>query len=1235
MEYSDVIDETAPASQVDLGSGQDIILTNKFDPLIDTSLNIHLLKSPTKATTPTTPQKLERPKSSISKPEHIESDFCVGNLITSDYECRQDNGNCLSKPKIPRAQRRKIQAAKIASTRYRVCEFSCPKDSDSQKNNSDISGSESRLLDIHNKKDREILTRLRRNLDTLKSIAEDKRTSGEHADPYKVYKEIPESVVNLYLVEDITIKPIDLAHVCLKPKFTGQLGDKIWMAHPYKNTKNHIDFQNHKQLSILPTIIDKTVCRCRRLCIRNNSHEPITLQKGTLICQAKELYYSTLPAMHPELVAEIDRYNEVNESAAEKERNESPKAKAQREYADNIKQYANESERAVIDEFKNIFIPNEDYKLDKIQMPPIQLGTKEKIVRSTPPPGRRHFSEKHDEAISTWLEVGLMNGLISRAQSDTVSPLHCVEQNGKLRIVMDSRKVNEQLSLYNYIFPKISEDIEELSSGKFKVFSQTDLTGAFNQIEVHEDSRFLLAFSVYTKKYRGVFAYNRLPFGVRSAPSIFASVLDHALEKINAGANGRFLIKSFIDDIVIGAIDREAMIDALRRLFGRLAYFNFKLSLPKSFFFTDCVAYCGIEIRPEGYCISEKRKKILREYPDFDVRSRKKNADLSHLGFFNWHRRFVQDYSQCDRKIRDTIKSYKDKSIDATEANEIIKQVTDSMKDQILKAMLITPSKDDTVILQCDASGKSWGYVCYCERGVFAYGGGSFSPTVVRSHNIFEKEAKGMSNSLSDVYKLVSQAKDLIIKNDNLSLIKIHKTNKTIVTPRIIKYMQNIAMLAQELPSNFVHLSTHENYLADVLSRLEYHDDGTIRLNSVHAHEVALSIQEAKFLSVHKAPVIDTDEKQSLLDYYRKLHKHFHWSIEKTLKSLPIYGIPVNKDLVQEAWLECPSCQKFKKAAPISKLKFRETPSGPLEELHIDHIIKKNEHRSTFGHEAALTTKCALTRYFTCFPVKDTRTRTTVQTLQNFFMSIGRKPKHIYADNAFDTVTMHDFCDRHKMEIKFRSSSLSRSVSVESTHRRLHEKIASILGSKRASQWHEAVWQAAMALNCQPSDSTGFTPYYLFFGHHPVVLGTADIPTNVEIDQHWQYDLEIAKQNSDEKRRKTSSNYKYPTFQQGQKVIIKIDNSKHAGHYEGEIVTDEGGANALIKLENRAKPIMFHKGFIRAEKYSEAWKTLQKTNRDFQKPTEKTIAEEIQPVSKRTRSKTTPVLASLNALINM
>ena len=103
-----------------------------------------------------------------------------------------------------------------------------------------------------------------------------------------------------------------------------------------------------------------------------------------------------------------------------------------------------------------------------------------------------------------------MNGLIQRQQGDTVSPLHAVEQNGKVRIVMDSRKVNEQLEMYNYIFPKISEEVEELASGKFTVFSQTDLTSAFNQIEIHEDSRFLLAFAVHTKKYRGILVTTRV-----------------------------------------------------------------------------------------------------------------------------------------------------------------------------------------------------------------------------------------------------------------------------------------------------------------------------------------------------------------------------------------------------------------------------------------------------------------------------------------------------------------------------------------------------------------------------------------------------------------------------------------------------------------------------------------------------------------------------------------------------
>ena len=203
-----------------------------------------------------------------------------------------------------------------------------------------------------------------------------------------------------------------------------------------------------------------------------------------------------------------------------------------------------------------------------------------------------------------------------------------------------------------------------------------------------------------------------------------------------------------------------------------------KLSLPKSDFFTNFITFCGIEVNRDGYCISEKRKKILREYPDFDVTCKKKNHDLRHLGFYNWHRRFVKNYSQQDREIRDTIKRYKNKELSSTEANSKIKKITDNIKKEILNSMLITPNAQDVVTMQCDASGKAWGYVLFCDRGVISYGGGSFTDTVIRSHNIFEKETAGMSHSLADCYKLLSQAGKLIIKNDNLSLITVNKTNK-------------------------------------------------------------------------------------------------------------------------------------------------------------------------------------------------------------------------------------------------------------------------------------------------------------------------------------------------------------------------------------------------------------------------------------------------------------------------
>ena len=1093
---------------------------------------------------------------------------------------------------------------------------------------------DSRKLNPANHRDFQRLQKLKRNLETLKRMS---NHTGNNA--FQIYKELPGKKIKLKTIIDLSIPKHEFTLVSLSPEYPGQLRDKLWVAHQIVDNRLSLEMQ------IVSTIIDKTVCDRKHICVYNLTDKPLCIRKGTVICEAYELLYSVLPVMDSVLIAEIEKHEP--QICQLSDQNPSPKAEKEKEFDEHIKTINNPQLRSFLMKNKSIFVPTHDYILDKIDIPPIKLGTINDEVKPTPPPARRHFSDKHDEAISTHITIGLMNGLIQRQQSPTVSPMHAVEQNGKIRVVMDSRKVNEQMEMYNYIFPKISEEVEELASGKFTCFSQTDLTSAFNQLEIHEDSRYLLAFAVHTKKYRGTFAYTRLPFGIKPAPAIFASVLDRILEGINSNANGRFLVKSFIDDIVIGAVDETAMMEALKLLFTRLICFNIKLSIVKSSFLKPSASYCGIEISKDGYAISPKRKQILKDYPDFDIRKRTKNNDLKYLGFYNWHRRFVENYSTHDREFRNVVKRYKNKEINADEANRLIKNITDTIKTKILQTMLITPTKSDIVTLHTDASGDSWGYVLSCDRGVIAYGGGSFTETTQKSHNVFEKETMAMSNSLSDTYKLVSQAKALIIKNDNLSLITINKTNKVVVTPRMIKYLTNIVVLSQQLPSQFIHLNTLENYLADILSRLEYNQDGTLKINTFSAGDAlenssiyyfnedgernffepfkTLDDHEKSLMSFHKPPSIKDKFDQQLLDYYRRLHQNFHWSIEKTIKTCKAYNIPVNKDFIEEAWLECPFCQKFKRSAPLAKLKFRENPNRPFEEIHIDHIIKKNENKSSHGYTAALTVKCALTRYVLAFPVKNVQITQVVKELQNAFMVAGRIPRKIYSDNAFDCATMHSFCEANKIEIAFRASNLSRSVSVESTHRRLHEKVESMLGKKPRTSWHEVLWKAAMSLNCQVHDVVGFSPYYLFHGHQPDYLGSTDIPANAQYNEFWIHDLKIAKGLADDYRKSQSSNYEYPKYLVGDRLAVKIENTKHSKPMFGTIISDKGGATAIIKLDGRHKPIPFHKAMLYAPKLSPEWSRLNGTQRDFSdfrpKQSDAESIDSQEPVASRLRSK--------------
>ena len=194
------IKEPAFISKEDPGNKQDTSFQNKYDIPSDKTTDKFYQNAP------------YRHSAETCKTDNQTNDFCVGDLVSQSFECRNDNASSLRTHNLPRAQRRKLRSNRLNSLRHQICEFSCSTPLNQDTTEAKLLRNKSRLLDVRDKKDREMLTRMRRNLETLKSIAEDRRATGDQADPYKIYKELPGSVVNLYLTEDITVKPIDMVH---------------------------------------------------------------------------------------------------------------------------------------------------------------------------------------------------------------------------------------------------------------------------------------------------------------------------------------------------------------------------------------------------------------------------------------------------------------------------------------------------------------------------------------------------------------------------------------------------------------------------------------------------------------------------------------------------------------------------------------------------------------------------------------------------------------------------------------------------------------------------------------------------------------------------------------------------------------------------------------------------------------------------------------------------------------
>ncbi|KAJ8018231.1 hypothetical protein HOLleu_43885 [Holothuria leucospilota] len=87
--------------------------------------------------------------------------------------------------------------------------------------------------------------------------------------------------------------------------------------------------------------------------------------------------------------------------------------------------------------------------------------------------------------------------------------------NGKTRICIDPKPLNEALKREHYPLPVIEDVLPQLCD--VKVYSKADLKEGFLQCTLDEESSQLTAFQTPWGRYR----YKRMPFGIKPAPELF------------------------------------------------------------------------------------------------------------------------------------------------------------------------------------------------------------------------------------------------------------------------------------------------------------------------------------------------------------------------------------------------------------------------------------------------------------------------------------------------------------------------------------------------------------------------------------------------------------------------------------------------------------------------------------------------------------------------------------------
>jgi Reverse transcriptase (RNA-dependent DNA polymerase) len=168
---------------------------------------------------------------------------------------------------------------------------------------------------------------------------------------------------------------------------------------------------------------------------------------------------------------------------------------------------------------------------------------------------------------------------------------------------------------------------------KARIYTKIDLCHAFHLVRVAEGNEWKTAFRT---RYRS-FEWMVMPFGLTNGPAVFQCFMNEIFADLLD-----VCVVVYLDNILIYSNDPSSHQDRVKEVLRRLRQHNVFAREDKCEFHRTSVEFLRYNLSPEGLTMSDEKVKAIQDWPE----PRKVRDIQSFLGFANFYRHFIHDYSR-------------------------------------------------------------------------------------------------------------------------------------------------------------------------------------------------------------------------------------------------------------------------------------------------------------------------------------------------------------------------------------------------------------------------------------------------------------------------------------------------------------------------------------------------------------------------------------------------------------